>query len=267
VLHQGLIGVKLYPVMGFYPLGNEAAEAAGETYPGELMAIANWGRKLDDNLKALYEFCLSHDVPIMAHCSLSQYPSLDAGKRASPSAWERLLESDSGRFRTLRLNLAHFGGLWDLAKDAPEATATWTMALAQILNGDRYPNLYADVADYDAVIEYPTDQIERNGKVMEQLKRALPQGAAGRRKILYGSDWVMLSRAAYTDRYYPQMKRSIMARLDLTKSENDGFLGGNAARFLGLARSAELVPKTRQRLEAFYNAHGLDPQRLRHFDT
>jgi hypothetical protein len=58
------------------------------------------------------------------------------------------------------------------------------------------------------------------------------------------------------------MKGRFCAVLGLSDTERAGFLGGNAARFLGLARDGTAgteVPATRQWLEAFCRRNGLDP--------
>ena len=114
VMTGGLMGVKLYPPIGFYPTGNATAAAAGEVYPPLLTQEPDYGQQLDDNLEALYQWCISQDMPLLAHCSYSQYPSAAAGLRAAPGGWQSVLE----RHPSLRLNIGHCGGLWSVPASA-----------------------------------------------------------------------------------------------------------------------------------------------------
>jgi len=74
----GFKGVKIYPVMGFYPY--------------------------DERLTPLYEFCQDRGIPLTAHCFHGGIPLLDRTYHmADPAHWLPVLE----QFPTLRLNLAH----------------------------------------------------------------------------------------------------------------------------------------------------------------
>src|SRR5262249_55215663 len=151
VEHRGFIGVKLYPVMGFRPYGNAQAPDP-LAYPRKLRELGrDWAARLDQGLADLYDWCIEKDVPVMAHCSYSQFPSEAAGKRGSPDAWQAVLGNP--RWRALRLDLGHFGGFWDLAK--PRSNG-WTETVVAMMAAS--PNLYADVSDYDAIVERTASQ-------------------------------------------------------------------------------------------------------------
>jgi hypothetical protein len=85
---------------------------------------------------------------------------------------------------------------------------------------------------------------------------------------MYGTDWVMLSRSSGIGDYYPNMKAKFTQGLHFSNAETAGFLGRNSARFLGLIPELGQTgtPKTRQRLEAFYKANGLDNTVLASWD-
>lgn len=274
VLKQGMLGIKLYPVMGFYPIGNEPAAANGEQYPCNLEAIPNFGRKLDDALRDMYQFCSDNDVPILTHCSHSEYPYLykcggsvdntvDLGLRAAPAGhwggWERVLQE----YPKLRINIGHGGGLWDLAKnpDHPPTAPLWTPKVFDLIA--KYENAYADISDFSSI--YDQDQAS-DTYILQRVKEFLDQAPNSRNKIMYGTDWEMLSITLGAEAYYPQMRKLIALELDLNAQQTSGFFGANAAKLVGLSAKNGDKPKTRQRLEAFYDEHRLDKSVLALFD-
>ena len=265
ILNKGCIGVKLYPVMGFLPFGNAAAPDK-PAYPERLRRLGpDWAERLDAALAELYDFCVLKDVPILAHCAPSQNTSTAAGQRAAPWAWEAVLSKP--RWAGLRLNLGHFGGVWGLK--TPNSDDGWTAAAARTVAA--HPNVYADVADLASVDVKTAQQVRDERAVVDNLNRILdgndPQRVV-RTKLMYGTDWLLLARDEGIDGYYPNMKTKFPAALRLTAREADGFLGTNAARFLGLIPSpgGTGVPQTRQRLEAFYKQNGLDNALLANWD-
>ncbi len=261
VREKGFIGVKIYPVMGFLPIGNATATDPN-SYPADLRKIKNWGKRLDAALMMLYEWSMAEDVPIVAHCSESQTPSCAAGRRAAPQNWKTLLDMQG--FAGLRLNLAHCGGLWDLA--LPQHN-NWTEFLIGMLADANYPNLYADISDYEPVMHRSGTPDEATDKqVMAALAKFLRQDASGRagKQLMYGTDWVMLSRQGKLADYYPCMRTRLPSALNI---DAGGYVGGNAARFLGIAAQSGQMRKPRLRLECFYAKHGLDNGLLRHWDS
>jgi len=247
VEQRGFIGVKLYPVMGFLPYGN--AEANPDAYPARLRQTGpDWAARLDHGLAALYDWCVAEDVPVMAHCSYSQFPNAAAGERGSPAAWRPVLDKWPG----LRLNLGHFGGFWDLAEVGSNG---WTASIVAMMA--TYPNLYADLSDYDAVAERTDAQKATNATVLRALNGILDsQGGPARSRLMYGTDWVMLSKAPGNGAYYEGMRTGLTSRLAMSTTQAAGFMGMNAARFLGIALENGGKPKSRQRLEAFHARHG-----------
>jgi hypothetical protein len=74
---------------------------------------------------------------------------------------------------------------------------------------------------------------------------------------MYGSDWIMLGLEFGNEKYYSAVKQHFSDILGSDAFLN-GFLTRNAANFLGLSMRAGAKPKSRQRLEEFYQANGLD---------
>jgi predicted TIM-barrel fold metal-dependent hydrolase len=139
---EGFLGVKVYPPMGFQPIGNvdladrEIAEErlrdrhkpfgrrAAEVF-GRLgvRSVRVQGAALDEALLSLYDYCNRNHVPIMAHCSrtLGTFGESDAlntynprwytaAAGSHPKYWHDVLQL----FPTLRLNFGHAGGIWCL---------------------------------------------------------------------------------------------------------------------------------------------------------
>ncbi|MGG5819339.1 amidohydrolase family protein [Falsiroseomonas sp. HW251] len=264
ITRKGFVGVKVYPVLGFLPYGNAAQWS--EHYPPQLRAIDPDGTKLDRALADLYDWCIEEDVPILTHTSLSQNPTPEAGQRGSPEHWQTVLDFDGGRWKNLRLNLGHLGGLWHLT--AEPTPSTWPgLAIGLLL--DRYPNVYADVADYDAIMHRTETDAEKDRRIAELLVALLarPGNPLARNRLMYGTDWVMLSKSLGTRDYYQAMRDTFTRNLALSPSQRREFMGTNAARYLGLSLDRGRKPKTRQRLERFYAERGLGVARLTLWDA
>ena len=233
IRNNGAIGVKIYPPMGFRPSGN--ADPA-----------------IEQQMKRLVDFCLLEDVPILAHCSFSQFVTAAQGACAAPEAWKTFLQQPG--HKDLRLDLGHCGGPWDFGANAVTHTI-WTDTVITLL-GSNYPHLYADVSDDSWILDpFGPD----NYKLMTKLLGFLNQHPKARRKLLYGSDWSLLARESGANGYYPAMKNYFGKLLNFSDAEQRGYLGGNALCFLGLVKDKNgSEPKNRQRLYKFRRKNGLD---------
>ena len=89
--------MKLYPPMGFFPIGGKNE------------------REWDETLHALYEFCCTESVPIVAHCSPAT--ALMTTSLSRPSGWAVVLD----QYPALRVCLAHSGGM-DLGKKTTDGS-------------------------------------------------------------------------------------------------------------------------------------------------
>lgn len=259
----GFIGVKLYPPMGFRPLGN--ADLAAGQFPPKLRQLAAShgkppGRMLDDAMSELFAWCAAEDVPVMAHCSASNFPhvswaSTPPGMRsADPAHWRRVLE----RWPSLRLNLAHSGGL--MIAECARATGSlgWLDAVYALCDDPAYPNVYADVGDFTEI--FAQGRSDEADAITTRIGDALAghAGAAGR--ILYGSDWIMQARLrghqAYLTAMHDRFVPALAARLGSPPDFEDRFFWRNAQAFLGLQRGS----RTLRRLMPFYGEwNGLPP--------
>jgi predicted TIM-barrel fold metal-dependent hydrolase len=267
-----IVGFKLYPPMGFAPAGN--ADKPDEWFPKALRTLVgpNVGAKLDGAMDDLFRYCVAGDVPIMAHCASSEFPAdpddkapRDVAWGAAPGFWNQALAKHNG----LRVNLGHFGGVWDFGAGAPpgatqedkdrqDLAQRWAREIVSMMVNEKYPNLYADIA-------FASSLLPARGDTEEQAAWAFLHDMLGgnpvlRQRLMYGSDWEMVGQAADGNDY----ARHLLANVaDLFPGAGlDDFRWRNAARFLGLGAT----DKTRVRLAKFLTANAADPAILAPFD-
>ncbi|WP_230165042.1 amidohydrolase family protein [Roseomonas sp. CECT 9278] len=261
VAHKGAIGVKVYPPMGFRPLGN-GDRNAGPFVDFLETAIRNFGARLDDALLELYAYCNDEDVPIMAHCSPSQGRGPGFVQRAAPELWRPVLD----RFPKLRVNLAHFGGVAGEASpprrgNEPEQAyesvrrlynlrPQWAWTIATLMRD--YPGrVYSDTGYFASVLN--RSDWSSIG-TLHQIFDAIPETS---RYLMYGSDWNVVAAEERIDEYSYRL-RGAMAPIMQDPVGRENFAWRNAARFFGL-RTGD---KARRRLEAVYRSWGVEPHRL-----
>lgn len=110
VNEQGFVGVKLYPANGFRPIANaELRDFAGGGAVGD--SPRTLGRALDDRLIALYRWCASNGVPIMAHGNETMGTLRRYSDRGNPGYWRWV----AAAYPELRINIGHFGGMSSLS--------------------------------------------------------------------------------------------------------------------------------------------------------
>jgi predicted TIM-barrel fold metal-dependent hydrolase len=166
-----LLGIKLYPPIGFNPC------------PTHLPA----------RYREFYGWCCANDIPLTTHC---QTGSFAAGKEkirldeyTTPENWRRLLRHPE--FKTLRINFAHFGGETgadDMFEPFRIDRDSWTYILIELLK--EYPNTFADIAAYDY-----SKREHRNNLLAIFEKDAAGDFGPGHRladKLLWGSDVPMV---------------------------------------------------------------------------
>lgn len=243
ILEQGLVGVKLYPPIGFRAIGNTGCDFPEYVTKG----VKDFGRRLDKALLTLYTFCKEYDVPIMAHCAHTVGPSKITKGKADPEYWRQVLEMKE--FRALRLNLAHAGGLF-FWYDKPRETS-WTREVANMLACGRYPNLYADAGDVANFLEGISDTNTK--KLIENMQNMQREA---KQRLMYGTDWPLLARLPGFRKY----RRSFDPVLAKVFDTNDlpKFFYRSAASFLGLSPEME----TRKRLDQFYKKNMRPPPRI-----
>ncbi|MEN8136074.1 MAG: amidohydrolase family protein [Thermodesulfobacteriota bacterium] len=167
-----LLGIKLYPPIGFNPCPPN----------------------IHENYKKFYKWCCQNDIPLTTHCQKGSYSAGEEKKNldrhTTPENWKRLLNKPE--FKNLRINFAHLGGetgLDDMFEPFRTDKDSWTYILIQLLKN--YPNTYADIAAYN----YAKKEHRNN------LAKIFEKDAAGKfgkgqynltDKLLWGSDVPMV---------------------------------------------------------------------------
>ena len=199
ITSYGCVGVKLYPPMGFLPIGNVDDRPWGMS-PEEAMGV-------EAALESLYTWCVAADVPITAHSNPTNYAHDTFMGNSSPERWERVLQ----RWPDLRLNLGHFG--WH-GQEWPERIAT-LMGI--------YPHLYADIGNHDlTALSTTVDRLERLYND-EKTKTA-------RERFMFGTDWYMVAMHHRYQDFLTEIRGRYAERF---ADSLDRFMGRTALSFLG----------------------------------
>lgn len=197
----GFVGVKLYPPMGFLPLGNAAAGVPD-------------GAELDGIMRELFAWCVDEDVPVTAHGSASNFADEEFATFGSPSNWALVLDE----FDDLHVNLGHFGG-------TDEAQEPWRAGIARLAAA--HPHVYADVGNHRI------DRADVRTGVMQILDRLFNDPATGimAERLMFGTDWFML--AILPEHHLFLERYEDLYRTAFGDAATEAFLAGTALRFLG----------------------------------
>lgn len=252
VTERGAIGIKLYPPMGFAPLGNEHLNRwADKPWLGAIAKRPDFGARLDAAMRDLLRWCRDEHVPIMAHTNRSNGAADVFEEFADHRHWRTAL--GSGEFPALAVNFGHFGGL----RAGGENTAGY-LGLMERDPGSAGSRAYADSSYFADTLDHPQQLEMQLRSLFESDSR---RGAVLQQRFMFGSDWKMLLLESRSDSYLAAME-GVIARVAAALGSEfatfpDAFFGGNAAGFLML-RKGEPV---RRRLEAFYarETSGLTP--------
>jgi len=240
--------------------------------------------------------------PILWKPVLDKYPTLRLNMAHAGGPWcLGALERNDTRFDKAEQNLSRnceldapasiFASLGGVRR--PIGTefgfASWPIRALQMISATKdgkplYPNLFADVGDWDQLGERMDD-----GKLWAHAKKAaerfalVMRGAGGnvdfnlaliRKKIMYGSDWIVMARSKYAQQYFDVVMRTLAETGVLSRDASDiggmstqAFAGGNALDFLGLSATADAALRAASpgikaedtplgRLQAFYARNG-----------
>jgi hypothetical protein len=199
-----VIGFKIYPPMGFAPVGNDQRPISD--FPQALCRLArDPGAALDQAMRKLFAFCVELDVPLMAHCANSNFPNQAVDAHfAGPEYWQPVLQD----YPALRLNLGHFGGVWDFgAASAADASPDDAVAQALAHNWSSFiatmmadhEHLYADIAFASNLLADPRNPELVAGKAW--LRDLLSTHPTLSERLMYGSDWEMVGQAEFGGNY------------------------------------------------------------------
>jgi predicted TIM-barrel fold metal-dependent hydrolase len=196
------VGVKIYPPNGFKLAGNSDA-------------------RLDTALKAFFDACASNDIPVMAHSSESMGRNDSYDGYGGPAGWAKLLAQYSRAAKVPIVNVAHFGGT------APDESPNnkWSTEFAQLMSTSGGARLYGDIGFWDE-LQFCTEEPGKCAAAVNRLEEAVKlNGGLAAERIMYGSDWLMLSRMKYWPEYPQRLAAALEGRLPLEK-----LFGQNALR-------------------------------------
>jgi predicted TIM-barrel fold metal-dependent hydrolase len=276
----GAIGIKIYPPMGYKPDGNANESDFGKHLSPKVLKhfkdAKDLGGALDESLRELFAKCADplKDIPVFTHCSNSQGSFAGASLRAGPEPWLTVLQ----KHPTLRVNLAHAGGPWCLARlndadpddqkicsDDHGQSLDWFEDVVNLIGQGTHPNLYLDIADFDMFMKCDSDKkLARVRDGFIRLLEKLPTHADPKKdsrgrvmqRMMYGTDWILLGRTSRAEFYFDRMRDELiepLAKHFKRPAFVEEFFSSNALRFLGLWRETPTDKSpTWIRLEKFY---------------
>jgi hypothetical protein len=271
IMTRGIIGFKLYPPMGFMPMGN--ADQKDQLiwvknglpqwmndqvhYPKDgarEASTATFGQRLDDELNELYAWASDNDVPITAHAEPSNGPRIAFENFDLAAGWIAAL----GKHKELRINFGHSGGF----SEGIVATSTCPSTIPDNSNalfagfgtgsGSLGEHAYSDLSYSDGILESPDAFTCR-------LSAAIQSYPDAANRLMYGTDWFMTVQEPNVQSYQSRFEKAL-SELDSQYKQisspalSQRIFAENAVEWLGL----RLGEKTRVRLETFYKANGFD---------
>lgn len=180
---RGFVCVKIYPPNGFRPYGNELSPGIPST-PGMPSTV-----DLDRVLLRLWEECGRRNVPVMAHIGNSMESDDAHSSAAGPTGWQAVINA-MGSAHPARVNRGHFGG--------NSSHDDWNAKLASMMATSQGAGLYGDLGYWD---ELRCQRGLASCSAREKLAKALKEHPVVRDRLMYGSDWLMLSQERRWDRY------------------------------------------------------------------
>ncbi|MBN1524740.1 MAG: amidohydrolase family protein [Spirochaetales bacterium] len=257
---QGFIGVKLYPALGYRPVGNTEVDKQRRKkifrHNNMKQYMEFTGKEIDGALDELFRYCEKEQVPITAHCVSG---GIEAFHNASyvfgaPRYWDKVLK----KYPRLHLNLAHFG--WT-GKERYNAKGTkgqkpWVKEICEML--EKYGDLYIDSGHHMVTTKsLKKEFIEDWPSIIKD------HGNVVKKRFLYGVDWHVFAKEENYKNFKEDYCKILKENNLFSNTDIDDFLGRNAVHFLGLlpkkAKQKDGWNKNRLRLEAFYKKHKIKP--------
>ena len=222
VRKYGFVGAKIYPPNGFRPWGNTRAQG-GPGLPAP--------DKINKALEAFWDKCIELDIPVMAHTSESMGKDDAHDMLGGPEGWTQLVKHYAGKHRSPRVNLGHFGG--DTGPDTAGRRNDWTQRMAKLMHSGGADRVFADLGYWS---ELRCDDVggERCRRAVGRLCAALNQELGGGRRVadrvMFGSDWLMLSRERHWSDYASELLTAIG---HVVPDDVENIFGKNAVRCFG----------------------------------
>ncbi|WP_157578711.1 amidohydrolase family protein [Rudaea cellulosilytica] len=217
----GFIGVKIYPPMGFFAYGNSNTPVKTKYARPDLT-------QLDAKLAQLFDWCTKNNVPVMAHTNASLGRDTASDSFGGVRGWSALLARYAGQPSSPLVNLGHFGG------DIAEMGSQWPTDFAKLMAKAPNNRLYGDLAYWSAARECLLQGSPLCTDLRNRLKSAESAYPGLRDRLMYGSDWVMLSQEQDW-KIFPQ--EIALATSNDTTLTPEGLFYRNALECFGLTRT------------------------------
>jgi predicted TIM-barrel fold metal-dependent hydrolase len=223
----GFIGVKMYPPMGFYPYGNEANPICGTTLGRPDL------QELDQKLEALFDWCISMGVPVMAHTDESMGRDDPSDEFGGPVGWSALLRKYAAKGSSPIINLGHFGG--DSPKIDSNGVSTdsqWPAAFAALMITEPGKRIYGDFGYWTELRACTLREKDKCDQVLARIALAKNKFPDLNERIMYGTDWLMISK----EPDWPSYPQDLAVGLEGTVDPGR-FFYRNAIACFGLGRN------------------------------
>jgi hypothetical protein len=196
---RGYIGMKVYPPVGFYAYDNvHLPYASAEKRPDP--------SELDKRLLMAFKLAASDGTVIMAHAGDTMGRDSASDQFGGPPGWTALFnQMRQDHSAPAIVNLGHFGG------DVPETpNEEWPKAFGRMMHDYPEVHLYGDVGYWDKVRICPGGgDCDTAQKRLEAAIAEFPGDQGAKRRIMYGSDWHMLSREQDWGEYAAQLASNL----------------------------------------------------------
>jgi predicted TIM-barrel fold metal-dependent hydrolase len=235
IQYHGCVGAKIYPPMGFYPFNNTGLPLATQEKRPDLEA-------LDKKLVAFYELCDSLGVPVMAHANESNGRDDEHDKLAGVAGWKALRDNEGkvkANIKSLYVNAGHFGGAH------AHQDGDWSDQFVELMKPKGRLNVFADLGYWNEI--FADSQVV--GKLTRELATPLPSGGTVADRVMYGSDWHMLSKEPGWESYAGDMA-NVIRGLDPSGVVAANVLGGNVLQCYGLTKDSSRG--SLERLQKFF---------------
>ncbi len=227
------VGIKFYPSMGFDPRINKSKYISGEDYyPYKKNDIG--GDEVLKNIKAMFNFAGSKNLPILLHSSSGgTYMATIKKKSKYEHIWRYTEPSnflDVARDKELRICFGHMGGKADPKDENKAIEILWHN---QILNLIKHAAGWSSkgrfFADQSYNIIHLLNETGKKGQMKDKInktKEYLEDKHLGK-YLLYGTDWP-LNLFKSTEKQYIKAYKEIFD----VKKLRDKYFSDNIARFL-----------------------------------
>jgi len=231
-----VVGLKLYPPMGFRPDSNAGLQIGQARGGGAIRArwrnagIRRIGEEIDHSLEQFFEFCVSEDIPLFTHARESNIALPGQELAPSPAYWLNRIEAIARRYPAkppLRLCIGHF----DLfsCRNGP-STDHEVLRRALALNrpdaaGRRKARIYFDFS-------FDTRILEGNGRaLLEELAAICRSADDDGDAIMFGSDWIMLANQSNANEFLAAAHLAAM-QVDFWRERIDKLFRANLISYL-----------------------------------